>query len=108
LSCFAATQHASFQILPKTSDLEIPMTTTFSRIQKILVDDYNANAGKLTPKTALEDLAIDSLGMIELFYKLEDEFKIAVETEPTGLKTLADVVDYVDELVGQMAANQVG
>jgi acyl carrier protein len=80
------------------------MSTTFERLQAVLVKDYNCPIDKLAPETALKDLNIDSLGMIELFYKLEDEYKISVETEPEGLKTLADVVRYVDELVALQAA----
>jgi acyl carrier protein len=75
------------------------MTTTFDRLSAILIRDYKLPAEKLTLDAPLESLGIDSLGLAELLFNVEDEFKIALPPEPVALATVADVVRYIDDLV---------
>jgi len=78
--------------------------TTYERLREILLKDYDVPADKLTPTAVLEDLGIDSLGVLELMFNIEDEFKIDVPSEIADLNTIADTVKYIDQLV----AAQVG
>jgi len=73
---------------------------THDRLRRILETDYDLSPGKLAPDAALEDLGIDSLGIMELLFKVEDEFHIKVPTFQVSLSTVQDVVDYIDELAG--------
>jgi acyl carrier protein len=73
--------------------------TTLERLRAILIRDYKLDASRLTPDAPLEDLGIDSLGVAELLFNVEDEFKISLPPEPVQLPTLADVVRYIDALV---------
>ncbi len=75
------------------------MTTTFERIRSMLVKDYQIDPDALTPDSALEDLGIDSLGLAELMFNIEDEFKIALPPESAKLTTVGDVIGYIDGLV---------
>jgi acyl carrier protein len=78
--------------------------TTLARLQTILIENYPLQRDVLTRNALLEDLEIDSLGVMELFFSIEDEFKLNVPNDKVNLKTLGDVVDYIDRL----AADQHG
>ena len=73
--------------------------TTFERLRAILVRDYKLAPEALTPEAPLEGLGIDSLGVAELLFNVEDEFRITLPPEPVQLPTVGDVVDYIDRLV---------
>ena len=75
------------------------MRTTVELLREILVKDYKLDPDSLTLDTPLEDLGIDSLGVAELLFTVEDVFKVKVSTESVKLTTVGDVVGYVDALV---------
>jgi acyl carrier protein len=75
------------------------MTTTFERLRAILVKDYKISPESLQLDTPLEVLGIDSLGMAELLFFIEDEFKVKLPVDPVELLTIKDLIHYVDELV---------
>lgn len=77
--------------------------TTLQSMQRIFKDNFDLAPEVLQPDAVLEDLAIDSLSMIEVLFAVEEEFKIAVPHEPAAwrseMRTLGDLVDYVDRLI---------
>jgi acyl carrier protein len=75
------------------------MSTTVELLREILVKDYSVNPDSLTLETPLEALGIDSLGVAELLFTVEDEFKVKVSPESAKLATVGDVVGYIDVLV---------
>ena len=75
------------------------MSSTFETLQTILVRDYQLAADTLTMDAALEGLGIDSLGVAELLFSVEDEFGISLPPEPLQVLTLGDVVRYIDDLL---------
>lgn len=75
------------------------MTKTFDRLCAILIKDYKLDAALLTPDAPLDGLGIDSLGVAELLFTVEDEFGIVLPPQPVQLPTLGDVVHYIDALV---------
>jgi len=77
------------------------MTTTFERLRAILVKDYQQAPVSLTLDAPLEGLGIDSLGLAELLFNVEDEFKLTLtsESESVPLLTVGDVVRYIDDLI---------
>lgn len=77
------------------------MQTTFDRLKTILLRTYPVDPEQLTPDSRLEDLGVDSLGIGLLLFDAEDEFKIKFTVEPGAFSTLADVVRYIDEIVGK-------
>jgi acyl carrier protein len=77
------------------------MTSTFDRLAAILAKDYKLSPERLTLDAPLESLGVDSLGMVELLWHIEDTFKIKLPTDPVLLPTLGDVVSYVDDLVAR-------
>lgn len=75
------------------------MTTTLERLRAILVKDYKLDPEALTLEAPLEGLGIDSLGVAELLFNVEDEFRITLPPDPVQLPTVGDVVRYIDQLV---------
>jgi acyl carrier protein len=80
------------------------MNTTIDRLRVLLVKDYKLEPGVLTPDAPLEALGIDSLGVAELMFNIEDEFEIAIPGDPVALVTVGDVVHYIDGLVATQQA----
>jgi acyl carrier protein len=79
--------------------------STLATLQDILVRDYQVPRERLTPDAALTNLGIDSLGFLELMFKIEDEFQVRIPGDtPTDLTTVHDVVGYIDGLIAGQAA----
>ncbi|HVC01444.1 MAG TPA: acyl carrier protein [Steroidobacteraceae bacterium] len=73
---------------------------TIDTLQDILVRDYQVARALLTPDAPLSALGIDSLGFLELMFKIEDRFHVKIPGDmPTDLHTLQDVVRYIDALI---------
>ncbi|MGI9024937.1 MAG: acyl carrier protein [Burkholderiaceae bacterium] len=75
------------------------MTTSIERLRAILVKDYQLDADRLTLDAPLEGLGIDSLGVAELLFTIEDEFNIKLPSDAVPLATVGDVARYIDQLV---------
>ena len=75
------------------------MTHTFERLSAILIRDYPLDPAALTPEASLEGLGIDSLGVAELLFTVEDAFGVQLPPEPVALSTLGEVVAYIDGLI---------
>ena len=76
----------------------MPTTPTFDRLCAMLLKDYKLAPDQLTPDAPLEAIGIDSLGIADLLFTLEDEFKISLPPEPVQLLTLGDVAQFIDRL----------
>jgi acyl carrier protein len=79
------------------------MTSTFERLRAILIRENQLSLDALTLDAPLSGLGIDSLGLVELLWNVEDTFGIKLPAEPVDLATLGDVVGYVDELMAAQA-----
>ena len=77
--------------------------TTLQSVQGILKKNFDLAPEVLQPEAKLDDLAIDSLAVIEVMFEVEEEFKITVPSEPAAMqsriKTLGDLVAYIDQLI---------
>jgi acyl carrier protein len=76
---------------------------TFERLQQLLHKDFDIPMEKLSRDARLEDLEIDSLRLIEIFFSVEEIFKISIPGEQqelrARLKTFGDLADYIQSLV---------
>lgn len=86
------------QHLTKATTWRKPMTTE-ERIRAMLLKDYKFDPAQLTLEMPLEELGIDSIGMAELVFNIEDEFKLTAPEEAVSLLTLGDVVRFIDGLI---------
>jgi acyl carrier protein len=75
------------------------MISTFDRLRAILVKDYQLAPNTVTMQAKLESLGIDSLGVAELLFSIEDEYRVTLPPEPVDLNTVGEVVHYIDALV---------
>ena len=73
--------------------------TTLATVQRVLAEELDLNAGDLEPGRSLEELGIDSLAVIEVMFKLEEEFGIRMSEQRVPIKTVQDIVDIVDALL---------
>jgi acyl carrier protein len=83
------------------------MSTTSDAVLEIVSNHTKVKAEDITPATLLDSLAIDSLGMVEMIFELEERFDIEIPESGNiaerfkKFKTPADIVAAVDELVLQ-------
>ncbi|HWJ34884.1 MAG TPA: phosphopantetheine-binding protein [Steroidobacteraceae bacterium] len=78
--------------------------STLDTLQDILIDEFNLTRDQLVPEAELTSLGVDSLDLLELMFKIEDRYKLAIRDDvPTDLTTVGDVVVYVDDLLARQA-----
>lgn len=67
------------------------------KIVNLVGDATKSETSAMTEKTNfVDDLNLDSLDMVELMMKMEDEFGIEIPEDDTEkLKTIGDVVSYL-------------
>lgn len=70
---------------------------TLETIKSILKDKQDIDPSSVSLDSTFEDLKIDSLDLVELVCELEDRMNIDFG-DPEGLKTIGDVVNYVQNL----------
>ena len=81
--------------------------TTLERLSRILVQRYKLDPAHLTPEQPLDALGIDSLGMVEMLFFIEEEFGVQLPSEGMAFGTLGEAAGYVDRLLAaQKAAPQ--
>ena len=76
--------------------------TIEERIKNFLVEDMEIDAEKILPDARLkEDLAIDSLEVVDTVVFVEREFGFKMKSEEfKDIKTFGQFVDYITERVG--------
>lgn len=70
--------------------------TTLERLSRILVQHYRLDPALLTPDQPLESFGIDSLGMVEMLFFIEEEFHVDLPSNGIAFRTLGDVVKFID------------
>ena len=79
--------------------------TTADCIRALIARDFKIAPEALTPDARLEDLGVDSIGMAEVIFNVEDEFGLKLDDGAVQLATFGDVVRYIDDaLAAQQAA----
>lgn len=71
------------------------------KVQSMLAEALNLPLEKVQPESKIvEDLGADSLDVVELLSRLEDEYGVMIpDDEVEGLVTVADVVAELEKLV---------
>ncbi len=74
--------------------------SSFEKVQEIVADKLGVEKSKITKEASfIDDLGADSLDTVELIMKMEEDFEIEIpDEEAEKLKTVGDVVDYLDNL----------
>ena len=73
----------------------------FEKVRDMLAEALNISAEKITmDSNVIEDLGEDSLDMVELLSRLEDEEGITIpEEDLDGLTTVGDIVRELEKIV---------
>ena len=66
----------------------------FEKIRDIIAEKMDMDPADITMESSFEDMEIDSLDMVEIVMDIEEAFDISIEMGD-GLKTVADLVDYI-------------
>ncbi len=83
--------------------------STLDTLQDILVRDYGLPRERLSTDARLDTLGMDSLSLLELMFKIEDGFQVKIPGDPpSDLRTVRDVVAYIDGLVADRPAQAAG
>lgn len=77
------------------------MSDVFERVKKIVVDNLDVEADKVTePASFIDDLGADSLDLVELVMAFEEEFNIEIPDEvQENIRTVSDAVKHIKEHV---------
>ncbi|HTM06615.1 MAG TPA: acyl carrier protein [Patescibacteria group bacterium] len=74
-------------------------TETFNKVADIVAENLSIDRSTIIGSATLESLGADSLNIIEIIMKIEEEFGITInDEEAESLHTLDAVVDYVHNL----------
>jgi acyl carrier protein len=68
---------------------------TLQRIKTLAADRLNLDVSHLSADTRLDSLGVDSLGLVEFLFELEDEFKVRFPQEREALQTVGDLLSIV-------------
>jgi acyl carrier protein len=69
------------------------------KVIKLISDATKIDIAKINLETSfVDDLNLDSLDIVELMMKMEDEFGVEIpEEDAEGLKTVKDIVSYLEK-----------
>ncbi len=70
------------------------------RVKAVIAKQLRIEASEIADDAAIvEDLGADSLDIVEMLMTLEDELDIIIPDDATGLRTVKDVADFIDNEV---------
>jgi acyl carrier protein len=78
-------------------------TSVFDRVQEVVANELGVDLDKVTPDAEFQDdLNADSLDLVELIMKLEEEFDITItDEEAEKISKVSDAVEFIEERLGQ-------
>ena len=74
----------------------------FEKLQVIMEENLSIEREEIKLDNTFQSLGIDSLDIFQLIIEIEEEFGIEVES-PENMKTIKDVVDYIEEKTKEKA-----
>ncbi|HWL58589.1 MAG TPA: phosphopantetheine-binding protein [Paracoccus sp. (in: a-proteobacteria)] len=86
------------------------MTDVRDRIIQIIADQAMLDPAELKPEMSPQDIGIDSMGLVESIFAIEEEFDISVpfnanepENSDFDISTLGSIISAVEKLVAEKA-----
>ncbi len=72
---------------------------TADKVKEIVADELSVDPGIVTPQARfVEDLGADSLDVVELVMRFEEEFEIEIPDEDAEkIATVGDAVNYIEK-----------
>jgi len=79
--------------------MAIEINETASKIVSIIAEKLHIDVNAVNPQSTLQDLGADSLDMVDIIMKIEEEFGIEINDEDAeNLHNVQDVINYVHAL----------
>ena len=77
------------------------MSSVADKVKKIVVEQLGVSEDQVTPEAKfIEDLGADSLDVVELLSRLEDEYGIVIpDDDVETLKTVSDVATELEKIM---------
>ncbi len=70
------------------------------RVKAVVAKQLRMDVSEIADDAAIvEDLGADSLDIVEMLMTLEDELDIIIPDDATGLRTVKDVAEFIDNEV---------
>ena len=71
----------------------------FEKVRDIVVEELSVDAAQVTPNaTFMEDLGADSLDVVELVMRFEEEFDVEIPDEDAEkIQTVSQAVKYIED-----------
>ncbi|MBQ5837479.1 MAG: acyl carrier protein [Clostridia bacterium] len=70
------------------------------RVKAVIAKQLRLDVSEISDNAAIvEDLGADSLDIVEMLMTLEDELDIIIPDDATGLRTVKDVADFIENEV---------
>lgn len=70
------------------------------KVKAVVAKQLRMEVSEIADDAAIvEDLGADSLDIVEMLMTLEDELDIIIPDDATGLRTVKDVADFIDNEV---------
>jgi len=71
----------------------------FDEVKEVIVEQLNVSPDEVKPESRfVEDLGADSLDVVEMIMALEEKFELEIpDSEAEKIKTVQDVVDYIEK-----------
>jgi acyl carrier protein len=76
------------------------MPDTMAELLKLIEKSYDIDAKAIDPLKPLAEFGLDSLSFAELLFAIEDHFHIHYPEARTDVRTLAELVQVVDQTRG--------
>jgi len=79
--------------------MTIEVKDTSDKIISIIAEKLHVDAATINPQSTLQDLGADSLDMVDIIMKVEEEFGIEINDEDAEkIQNVQDVINYVHAL----------
>ena len=75
------------------------MASVFERVQSVVSDQLGVEPEKVTPDAEfIQDLNADSLDLVEMIMRLEEEFGVEIsDEEAENITTVGDAIEFLQE-----------
>lgn len=71
---------------------------TFSKVADVIADKLGIEKTRITKESTMADLGADSLDLVEIIMKFEEQFGIEINDEDAEhMNTVGQVVDYIQQ-----------
>jgi acyl carrier protein len=83
-------------------------SSTFDTLTSVLIEQFEVDAGAVSPQATLDQLGLDSLALMEFVFAVEDRFDVRIPEDRLDPRqagvTLAQLALLLDEAVAAKAS----